>query len=137
MKKHAALNRIYRLVWSHARQALVAVAETAKGRGKQGTRRKLLLALALTPPLALGAPIGGEVIAGSGRITQQVATTREKSNISVCNRHIQDGLKRSPELGQAVIGKAITAQTLRGTISAGTSTRPATDAKHLAADRLR
>jgi filamentous hemagglutinin family protein len=76
MFKHAALNRIYRLVWSHARQAHVAVAETAKGRGKQGTRRKLLLALALTPPLALGAPSGGEVIAGSGRITQQGATTR-------------------------------------------------------------
>ena len=52
------------------------MAETAKGRGKQGTRRKLLLALALTPPLAMGAPSGGEVVAGSGRITQQGAMTR-------------------------------------------------------------
>lgn len=70
-------------------------------------------------------------------LSQTKPTICEKSNSSVCNRHIQDGLKRPPELGQAVIGKAITDQTLRDTISAGTSTRPAADAKHLAADRLR
>ncbi len=34
MKKHASLNRIFRLVWNDALGAVVAVAECAKGRGK-------------------------------------------------------------------------------------------------------
>lgn len=75
MKRHASLNRIYRLVWSQVLNAWVAVAETTKGRGKTSTRSKLVIAattlLGLAGlPQALAGPVGGEVTAGSGTITQ-------------------------------------------------------------------
>ena len=66
MKRHAAMNRIYRLVWSQVSNAWVAVAENAKGRGKAISGRKLIaaaLALAgsgLLAPLALAAPTAGK-----------------------------------------------------------------------------
>ncbi len=41
MKRHGAMNRIYRLVWSAVRGAWLAVAEIARGRGKAGKRRLL------------------------------------------------------------------------------------------------
>ncbi|HSB96803.1 MAG TPA: hemagglutinin repeat-containing protein, partial [Spongiibacteraceae bacterium] len=37
MFRHASLNRIYRLVWSEARNAYVAVAETSRARGKRSS----------------------------------------------------------------------------------------------------
>ncbi|MEQ1668281.1 MAG: ESPR domain-containing protein, partial [Sulfuriferula sp.] len=49
MKRHASMNRIYRLVWSQITNTYVAVAECAKGRGKSISGRKLVAAaLALT-----------------------------------------------------------------------------------------
>ena len=39
MHRHATLNRIFRLVWSHLHQAWVAVAEHARGQGKRAGRK--------------------------------------------------------------------------------------------------
>ena len=83
MKRHASLNRIYRLVWNQALSAWVAVAECARGRGKSSARRKLIvnvaaaaaaLALAMSPYAQAG-PTDGQVVAGSGSITQAGHTT--------------------------------------------------------------
>ncbi|SDA86676.1 MBG domain-containing protein, partial [Janthinobacterium sp. 551a] len=79
MHRHASLNHIYRLVWSHVLNAWVAVAETSRGRGKGG-RRKLGAAAAAMAALALGGPAcagptGGQVVAGTATITQSGATT--------------------------------------------------------------
>ena len=79
MHRHASLNHIYRLVWSHVLNAWVAVAETSRGRGKGG-RRKLAAAVAAIGALALGGPAcagptGGQVAAGSATISQSGSTT--------------------------------------------------------------
>ena len=76
MHRHASLNRMYRLVWSHVRQAWVAVAETARGHGKCARRRLLLAAAALAATsLAQAGPTGGQVTAGKGSIDQSATTT--------------------------------------------------------------
>jgi filamentous hemagglutinin family protein len=89
MKRHGSLNRIYRLVWSRVTNCWVAVAETARGRGKGGgrsERRRLVAAmLSLTAagsiaPLAQAGPTGGQVVSGSGTITQSGSTTTVKQN---------------------------------------------------------
>jgi filamentous hemagglutinin family protein len=76
MDRHASINRIYRLVWSHVHKTWVVVAETARGRGKK-TNRKLLAAsaLAVATQLAHAGPAGGQVTAGSGSIHQSGNTT--------------------------------------------------------------
>ena len=75
MKRHASMNRVFRLVWSRVWNAWVAVAETARGRGK-GSRRKLVAAaLSLSAAIAQAAPSGGQVVAGTGSISQSGATT--------------------------------------------------------------
>ncbi|WP_071324520.1 two-partner secretion domain-containing protein [Janthinobacterium sp. 1_2014MBL_MicDiv] len=79
MHRHASLNHIYRLVWSHVLNAWVAVAETSRGRGK-GARRKLAAAVAAIGALALGGPAcagptGGQVVAGTATISQSGTTT--------------------------------------------------------------
>jgi len=51
----ATLNHTYRLIWSHVQQALVAIAETGKGRGKQGGRSKA---------------VAGSVLAALGMLAQ-------------------------------------------------------------------
>jgi hypothetical protein len=63
MKRHASMNRIYRLVWSHVRNAWIAVSENAKGRGKSGrsqplSRRKLV-ATAISLAFARSALVNG------------------------------------------------------------------------------
>jgi filamentous hemagglutinin family protein len=82
MNRHGSMNRIYRLIWSQVRSAWVPVAETARGRRKSGraksaSRRAVIsgaLSLALTS-LAHAAPTGGQIVAGSGSITQSGNTT--------------------------------------------------------------
>jgi filamentous hemagglutinin family protein len=82
MKRHASMNRIYRLVWSQVRNAWIAVSENAKGQGKLARgnsklRRKALvtaLSFAFTP-MAYAGPIGGQVVLGAGSITQSGAIT--------------------------------------------------------------
>ncbi|MCC7706060.1 filamentous hemagglutinin N-terminal domain-containing protein [Janthinobacterium sp. GW460P] len=79
MHRHASLNHIYRLVWSHVLNAWVAVAETLRGRGKGG-RRQLAAVVAAIGALALGGPAcagptGGQVVAGTATISQSGGTT--------------------------------------------------------------
>jgi len=42
MNTHASLNRTFRLVWSHAKNAWCVAPETARGKGKSATARRLL-----------------------------------------------------------------------------------------------
>jgi filamentous hemagglutinin family protein len=75
------MNRIYRLVWNATSGLLVVVAENAKGRGKSTSGRKLVAAaLALSgglflTPLAMAGPVGGQISAGAGAISQAGANT--------------------------------------------------------------
>jgi len=75
MKRHASMNRIYRLVWSTVFDAWIAVAETSRGRGKGARRKILAVTLALSATLAHAVPTGGQVVAGSGTIAQSGTTT--------------------------------------------------------------
>jgi filamentous hemagglutinin family protein len=103
MDRHGSMNRIYRLVWSQVSSAWVPVAETAKGRGKSARARSMLrrnvLAAAISfalAPLAHASPaaspcvapacgvtvvaatthpLGGQVVSGTGSITQSGNTT--------------------------------------------------------------
>ncbi len=78
------MNRTYRLIWNAASQAWVAVAETARGRGKAaGTRAgmvlMLLAALGLdaasqTAPTPHQLPTGAQVSAGAATLSQVGAT---------------------------------------------------------------
>jgi len=74
LKQHAP-NRIYRLVWSHASRAWVAVAENSRGQGKRSNRRLVAAALSLSVPVALAGRTGGQVVAGSGSISHSADTT--------------------------------------------------------------
>lgn len=75
------MNHIYRVIRSSTHGALIAVAESAvSGRNRRRSLRRL--ALLLSGPLALlpvavvcAAPVGGQVSAGSGQITQNGNTT--------------------------------------------------------------
>jgi len=80
MKRHAAMNRIYRLIWSHVLNAWIAVAETAKGRGKGSSRQLVAAALSLSSVFAQAAPIDGQVASGSGNISRQGSTTTITQN---------------------------------------------------------
>ncbi|MDP1996286.1 MAG: filamentous hemagglutinin N-terminal domain-containing protein, partial [Gallionella sp.] len=99
MKRHASMNRIYRLVWSQVFNTWVAVAENAKGRGKSISGRRsgfnptsifghgfvglkpdlritiLAASLALIGSSAYAAPTGGQISAGTGSIAQAGANT--------------------------------------------------------------
>ncbi|WP_323144252.1 YDG domain-containing protein [Massilia phyllosphaerae] len=76
MHRHASLNRIFRLVWSHVHQTWVVVSETSRGRGKRASRKLLLATAALTAAhLAQAGPTGGQVTAGTGGIDQAGKTT--------------------------------------------------------------
>jgi hypothetical protein len=105
MNRHASMNRIYRLVWSHVSSAWIPVAETAKGRGKSGRARTTSIAsrnlLSAAISLALGSaahaappaptcvaptcgtgvisvtshPVGAQVISGTASITQSGTST--------------------------------------------------------------
>ncbi|MES1981689.1 MAG: YDG domain-containing protein [Pseudomonadota bacterium] len=76
MKRHGSLNRIYRLVWSQVLNGWVAVSEATRGRGKGTNRSKLVVAaLSLSAAIAQAAPDGGQVVSGSGSISQSGSTT--------------------------------------------------------------
>lgn len=81
MKRHASMNRIYRLVWNPTSGMLVAVAENAKGHSKSISKRKLIAAAfvftgsVFLSPLATAEPTGGQVSAGAGTIAQAGTTT--------------------------------------------------------------
>ncbi|WP_433693495.1 YDG domain-containing protein [Herbaspirillum seropedicae] len=86
MRGHASLNRIYRLVWSHVHQAWVVVSEVSRGQGKRANRKVIAAALLVSPLLAQAAPVGGQVTAGAGSISQSGNTTtitQSSQNLSV------------------------------------------------------
>jgi filamentous hemagglutinin family protein len=101
MKSHAALNRVYRLVWSQINQCWVAVAETAKGQGKKAVRRKvddgspvnyehswthslaLTLLLALTPTIAHAGLEGGAIVGGQGAIVNPNLVIQNSSRLAI------------------------------------------------------
>jgi filamentous hemagglutinin family protein len=94
MKRHASVNRIYRLVWSRGRSAWVAVAETSRRRGKSGRTssassavQALAAALSLAlMPLAHASPTNGQVVSGKGSISQSGETTtirQSSQNLSI------------------------------------------------------
>jgi filamentous hemagglutinin family protein len=71
------MNRVYRIIWSQARNTWIAVSENAKGHGKFSSRQKILIAaLSLAfAPLAFAGPLGGQVVSGTGSILQSGAIT--------------------------------------------------------------
>jgi hemolysin activation/secretion protein len=78
--KHASMNRIYRLVWNAALGVWVAVAENAKGRGKGGSSRRAVLALAavmaaIHPHSYAADAANASVTAGAGSVSTTGATT--------------------------------------------------------------
>jgi filamentous hemagglutinin family protein len=82
------LNHQYRLVWSDAAQSFVAVAENTKGRGKQsrsGRAARLVSALMVSGALSAAAagdlPTGGQIVGGTGSISQsgKVMTINQSS----------------------------------------------------------
>lgn len=85
--RHASMNRIYRLVWSHVQQAWVIVSERTRGQGKKVSRRlAAAAALSAASALAMAGPSGGTVTAGSGSISQSGNTTtitQGSQNLSV------------------------------------------------------
>src|SRR6202163_2002666 len=87
MKRHASMNRVYRLLWSRAIGAWIAVAETARTHGKSASSRRLLAAiLLLAGPAAYAGPTGGQIIAGTGNIAQSGAITtitQSSANLSL------------------------------------------------------
>ena len=81
------MNHVYRLVWNPTLQALVAVCECARGRGKSGSSAKttgalltsVLLSTGATLALAAGPapgtlPTGAQVTAGSAAISSTANT---------------------------------------------------------------
>jgi filamentous hemagglutinin family protein len=73
--RHASLNRIYRLIWSHIHQTWVIVSERTRGKGKSVNRKLLAATLLATSQLVLAGPMDGQVTAGTGVISQQSNTT--------------------------------------------------------------
>jgi filamentous hemagglutinin family protein len=77
------MNHVYRLIWNHVSSAWVAVAETGRSRGKaangKGTSRKLKIMaaanLSLCIAIAHATPVDGQVIAGTGSVSQSGSTT--------------------------------------------------------------
>ncbi|MDD4964293.1 MAG: filamentous hemagglutinin N-terminal domain-containing protein [Gallionella sp.] len=92
MKRHASMNRVYRLIWSQVLNTWVCCAENAKGHGKSISGRKLIAAaLALMEgifltPLAMAGPVGGQVSAGAGTIAQtgvNTTITQSTQNLAI------------------------------------------------------
>ncbi len=86
MKRHAALNRIYRLVWSELHQGWIAVSEITRGKKKQAGSSALAFILVLLSPSLLAAPTGGQITGGSGSISQAGNTTtirQDSSRLSI------------------------------------------------------
>ena len=86
MKRHASMNRVYRLIWNQAMNTWIAVAENAKGRSKGSSRKLIAAALAVSASMAHAAPTGGQLVSGSGSIVQNGAVTtitQSSQNLSV------------------------------------------------------
>jgi len=88
MKRHASMNRIYRLVWNQVLNAWVAVAETSRGRGKSSSRNLIAAVLSLTAAVAQAAPVGGQVVAGAGSISQSTTAASSTTTIQQSSQNL-------------------------------------------------
>jgi filamentous hemagglutinin family protein len=81
-KETTWMNRAYRLIWSHTRQAFVAAAEIVRARGKRSGATLVLAAVlgAVLPAWAANLPEGGRIVAGSGTIAQSGTTMTVTQN---------------------------------------------------------
>ena len=73
------LNQAYRLVWSEVHQAFIAVAEFSRSSGKRSGKAAVVLATASLVVAAgvadaVELPTGGQIVAGSGAISQSGST---------------------------------------------------------------
>ncbi len=110
MKDCAALSRNYRVIWNRARGVWMVVSELAKGLGKSNGRRKhslsgllLLIPLSLCSSLAMAAPTGGQVTAGSGTISQSGTTTtinQSSQNLSLSWKSFNVGSSETVNFAQ-------------------------------------
>jgi filamentous hemagglutinin family protein len=73
--RHASMNRIYRLIWSHVHHTWVIVSERTKGKGKASNRKLVASVLLAASHVAMAAPTGGTVTAGTGSVDQSGTTT--------------------------------------------------------------
>ena len=96
------MNRIYRLVWNDVTQSPVAVAETAKGRGKHGGRRVMSSCLLC---LFFGLPLFARGATTNGAPAPVPPTTATPSTISPTTL---------PTNGQVTAGKAGIAPPVQG-----------------------
>ena len=96
MKRHASMNRVYRIVWNEQTGSAVAVAEHVRARGKRNVRGVVLMAsliagavlqLAHAAPGANQLPTGGQVVNGLASVTQSgnAMTVRQGSDKLVAN----------------------------------------------------
>lgn len=65
------MNKIYRTVWSHARQCMVVASETTRGRSKTSCSRKIIVEAVAAAVLALGA---GQTMAAPCAINSQIVS---------------------------------------------------------------
>ncbi len=81
--KPASMNHVFRLVWSHCHACWVAVAETARRSTRHGGRVRIAAISALLGSVAQAElPGGGNIVAGSGQISQSgnVMTVQQNSS---------------------------------------------------------
>jgi hypothetical protein len=69
------MNHVYRLIWNHATQCLVAVSETARGRGKNGGTAKRVAVLAASGALIFG-------VAGVSPVLAQTVTSDQPNGLT-------------------------------------------------------
>ncbi|MGB4116383.1 MAG: filamentous hemagglutinin N-terminal domain-containing protein [Polaromonas sp.] len=96
MSSHTSMNRIYRLVFNAATGMYVAVAETAKGRGKAGRSASAAMLAALTAigglsgvggAYAQGLPTGGVAVTNNVSFSQtsNTLTMNQSGNAAIVN----------------------------------------------------
>jgi filamentous hemagglutinin family protein len=108
--KHASMNRIYRLVWNAALGVWVAVAETAKGRGKGGSARKSVAVLAsllalLSPHSHAADAANAAVVAGTGSVTTAGSVAKTTTINQTSQRLAIDWTKLSTTANEALVFK--------------------------------
>ena len=84
MDRHAAINRLYRLVWNEALNVWMAVAETARGRGKSGSRRRRMAALLTLSAFVANGPgawAGGNRITPDGRTSTTLSSSGNVTDV--------------------------------------------------------
>lgn len=95
IKRIEAMNHIYRVIWNRQKQVWQAVSELGKGQAKATSETRIrrrtptaaqtlaasvLSSVVITPAFAADLPTGGQVVAGSGQISQSGTTMTVTQN---------------------------------------------------------